>query len=105
MTATAVQLARSPVARRSDAPAGSWWVLRYRLTDDPHQRGRVVMVKCPACGAASVLQRTTPDGIRSGHRIHRDGRVEPSIVCPHKPCPWHVHAVLTGWPAPPEIRR
>ncbi len=34
-----------------------------------------------------------------GHVVHFDGRVEPSVVCPHLGCDFHEFVRLKGWTA------
>lgn len=66
----------------TSAPAGTWirWV---------YLPGRVTAaLRCPTCGRVFCLAE---------HRIASDGRVSPSVVCPHRPCTFHVIMRLEGW--------
>lgn len=47
----------------------------------------VAMMSCPECGKTAVL---------SGHEIDKDGKVSPSVICPHA-CKFHEHVQLVGW--------
>jgi hypothetical protein len=69
----------------------------------------IVNIVCPLCGKSATLRdplhastgvpwHLRNDGTR-GHEISASGLVSPSIVCPYKPCPWHVHGALDGWAA------
>lgn len=51
-------------------------------------------ISCPQCGQVGSL---------SHHEIAKDGAVTPSVVCPYaddpdKPCSFHDHVQLAGWP-------
>ncbi len=63
-----------------------------------------VSVICAECGKRSILRDGPNSAARSdgtrGHDIAADGTVKPSIVCPYKPCTWHVHGVLMDWKPP-----
>jgi hypothetical protein len=47
---------------------------------------------CPGCGRVGLLG--------SNHTVSRDGTVQPSNVCPFKPCTFHVYIVLDDWDRP-----
>ncbi len=51
----------------------------------------VVHINCPECGKLFLLSPVV-------HQIGADGSISPSVVCPHRPCGWHVFAKLAGWP-------
>ncbi len=62
-----------------------------------------VSVGCGICGKRAILQdplsvKPRKDGTR-GHFIAPDGVVTPSIMCPYKPCPWHIWGRLLNWVA------
>ena len=65
-----------------EAPQGTWirWI---HMVDQ-----LTAAFRCPKCGRAFCL---------ANHRIAEDGRVSPSVVCPHQ-CGFHVMMVLEGWP-------
>ena len=44
---------------------------------------------CGGCGKSG--------GRLSDHEIADDGTVNPSILCPHDGCGWHVWGRLEGW--------
>lgn len=73
---------------------GTWWL----------SKSGYVFIRCPVCNISAIL-RDAPgappraDGT-SGHAIGIDGMVQPSVVCPHAPCDWHVYARLADWPVP-----
>ena len=46
------------------------------------------LVSCPTCEETVSL---------SGHFIFYDGKVTPSLVCPHENCGFHDWIVLEGW--------
>ncbi len=60
-----------------------------------------VTVACGDCGKRSVLRDGPNESMRMdgthGHDISPEGAVRPSIVCPYKPCTWHVWARLMDW--------
>ncbi len=60
-----------------------------------------VSISCGLCGKKAILRDppdTKPRGDGThGHDIAADGLVTPSIVCPYKPCSWHVWGRLLGW--------
>lgn len=45
-------------------------------------------VSCPDCGRGASL---------SDHEIAVDGKVSPSLVCPHDGCGFHEFVQLEGW--------
>lgn len=53
-------------------------------------------ITCPLCKKASTVYRTfgTPP---SKHTISDDGIIDPSVVCPHAGCTWHVWVQLKDW--------
>lgn len=69
-----------------DMPRGHWFPLskgdRECSPDGVH-----AIITCPDCGKSCALK----------HTVAADGTVTPSMVCPHKPCPWHVWGVLDDW--------
>ena len=48
------------------------------------------VVGCPMCGKVMTVGLAI-------HTIHPDGRLSPSLVCPFKPCLFHVMARLEDW--------
>jgi len=70
----------------TDAPAGTW--IRWHWPW-PFPAGRpTAAMPCPKCNRAFCLAE---------HTIAGDGRVSPSVVCPHG-CGYHVMMKLDGWP-------
>jgi hypothetical protein len=90
-----VTLPRSPIAKRSAAPSGSWWI-NSRLGVEAGDAA-VVSVKCPHCARASSLRIVDTDGTAEGHDIASDGTVSPSVVCPYPDCAWHTFVRLADW--------
>jgi hypothetical protein len=71
----------------------SWW----------KEAGGYVSIRCAQCGQRATLRDPDDaplrvDGTR-GHTISSDGTVAPSIVCPYKPCTWHIWGKLLDWVA------
>jgi hypothetical protein len=71
---------------------GQWWPCLH-----PGNRLSATYY-CHSCGKGSSL---------SGHQVHENGVVSPSVVCPHKnkadmvecaDCGFHDHVTLAGWP-------
>lgn len=62
-------------------PAGTWKPLK---TSDGKTNATVA---CPGCGKTATLE---------SHRIHRDGHVWPSLVCPNN-CGFHDFVYLKDW--------
>lgn len=68
---------------------------RWRVMSDLD----VVIIQCPRCEQESCLcslKGPLRDG-HSGHSVNAEGEVNPSIVCPHSGCDWHVWGILEGW--------
>jgi hypothetical protein len=94
-----IEIPRSGVAKASEAPAGTWW-RTDRVVETPKGRevtASLINIKCPECLKTSSLQVLAEGGTVVGHAIAQDGTVTPSIVCPHRPCAWHVHGRLLEW--------
>ena len=65
-------------------PAGHWSTSRGAV-ETPQLN---VFLCCPACKQLAGLP----------HAVDTQGRVTPSVVCPHSPCPMHLAPVtLEGW--------
>lgn len=64
------------------------WQRRFVVTDNDATKKETAHVSCPSCGNPASLV---------GHTIARDGRVEPSLICPHPPCEFHEWVTLIGW--------
>lgn len=65
---------------------GTW--KRLTLRTENGQGAFSATIKCPKCGQFGTLE---------DHRIHVDGRVWPSLVCPSEKCDFHGWAQLEGW--------
>jgi len=94
-----IEIPRSGIAKASEAPPGTWW-RSDRVIDTPKGRqveASVISIKCPECRKTSSLQILVVGTTPVGHAISEDGTVTPSIVCPHRPCSWHIHGRLMGW--------
>lgn len=79
---TTLQFSSARAFGPGEAPAGTWirWV---HMADQA-----TAAFRCPDCGRLFCLAK---------HRIADDGRVSPSVVCPHG-CGFHVGMTLQGWP-------
>lgn len=52
-----------------------------------HPGGWSVDLRCPSGHIGGL----------GGHEIAADGKVTPSVICPHEGCGWHVSVRLMGW--------
>lgn len=73
---------------------GTWYVVAE--SENPFDESgsairETVWVDCPKCGKSFTLEN---------HGIQEDGRVNPSVVCPHAKCPYHEFAILENWNRP-----
>ena len=64
---------------------GTW----KRVTGDLADIGYLAVVRCPECKLLESIARK--------HTVAADGKVSPSVVCPHDGCNWHVYVRLDGW--------
>ncbi len=64
---------------------GEWWGLQIH-------GNRTATIVCPECLETFTI---------SGHWIHDDGRVVPSVVCTTPSCKFHEHIQLEGWVTSP----
>lgn len=73
---------------RWDLPAGT-----YHFNPDAKADGKtgVLIISCPYGTKEKPHIATLP------HEVKKDGTVNPSIVCPHEGCTWHVWGKLLGW--------
>lgn len=71
-----------PGVKFADMPAGRWGIW------NPCGDFPCLVIACPDCGKHSSVIK---------HSIAADGTSEPSYVCPHPPCGWHVFVRLDGW--------
>jgi hypothetical protein len=72
-----------------DTPPGHWcsWAGGIQTTAGTTPT-RFVILCCPVCKQYGTLP----------HEVDETGRVTPSVVCPHPPCPMHLAPVtLEGW--------
>lgn len=72
---------RQPRSEDEEGSHGTWEPVRV----DGRPTARVW---CLGCGRAATLD---------DHEIQEDGRVSPSLICPHG-CGWHESVRLDGWP-------
>ena len=78
---------------------------RFRIEQEPgtwrkveHEDGTwSVQIRCPFCKKHATLRRSADFKGKLGHDVSPTGFVNPSLVCPHHKCSWHVFAVLDGW--------
>ena len=83
------EIPRRPPNAEGPLP-GTW---RARTVRDVRGVDRlVVTICCPDCQRESEVH-----GVDHGHGIGVDGKVHPSVVCPHASCAWHVHVRLSEW--------
>lgn len=67
-----------------DCPPGHWCA-SFGSKGTPQLN---VFLACPACKLLAGLP----------HKVDAAGRVSPSVVCPHAPCPMHLSPVtLADW--------
>lgn len=66
-----------------EVPGGGWH--HVMLDGKP-----VAVAYCPKCGKKGYL---------NGHEIADDGKVTPSLICPHTPCDFHDFVRLLGYEA------
>ncbi len=101
-----IDIPRSPIALRDEAPKGSWWLVpmwvhRSLPAEKITPAIGYTCIKCPDCGKVSTLRDANLMSVRAdgsrGHDIQDDGVVKPSIVCPHPGCTWHVWGRLLDW--------
>lgn len=73
-----------PGASGAAMPPGTWGIW------DPCADGefRTVVICCPSCGKHSSVTK---------HSITAEGVPDPSFVCPHPPCSWHVFVWFENW--------
>lgn len=69
-----------------DETPGAW----AHATTDGKPTARI---SCPRCGLALNL---VPE-VSTGHIVHEDGSVEPSIVCVGLGCDFHEYIALRDW--------
>lgn len=63
---------------------------QYAKSLDPRpDRCGWCIVCCPSCGRLLTLGRN--------HTVQGNGKVTPSLVCPHKPCMFHDFVILKDW--------
>ena len=65
---------------------GGWHHVMRQEIGETKPRPRPT-VYCPKCGREGSLD----------HEIDAEGRVTPSVVCPHEGCDFHDNVQLLGW--------
>ncbi len=75
-----------PIYGPRNVSGGGWHHVMMRESKDGPAKA-VPRIYCPKCGNEGLLD----------HDIDTEGRVTPSLVCPHDGCDFHDHIQLMGW--------
>ncbi len=77
-----------PIYGPRNVPGGGWHHVMHRASKDVPAQA-IPSVYCPKCGSEGMLD----------HDIDAEGKVTPSLVCPHEECGFHDYIQLMGWEA------